>query len=758
MKRIISVLVLSAVCLSFFSWECNSQDRKIVTGRIINKTTGKPFGRNDISIEIYGFDTEAVAEDVFRELSESPAAVINNAYFITPPDESGYFTATLPPTGSMIVKPGISKPILLHIRHRTDISLSIDVGELIEASTKVEPFSHIGSLEEEVEISGNNLNALYTFKVPRNIGADNARLILQPVFMEARSGDTLSFLKPWVFDGKQYALAQERKMAYNIENDPLYEYVREEELTSDEFIVQWKDTVYLEDPKGHYYIKGKLILEDYNMIYYIKDSLPLASSRARRRMQFLDYSLETPHLDPQEYLVRPRPEKIESHGEMSLTFLVNKAALDHSDPQNKLSLDKLKSDLLTIVRSETSRLTEFHIVGVASPDGRYSKNLALANERTKYAFNEVTSVLPKHDRDRIYMTNKSIVAPWSDVADLLEKEGRTAEAADVRRILAAEGNHDRQGDRIRRLPYYKTTISPLLPRLRTVKYTYAFDEIRELRPDEILTRYRTDEEYISGKKHFALYEYWHLFQMVEDPEELKALYRRAYEETKETNSEPWIYASNLLARTLRDADIADTTILSHFIDDRFKCNATRTNLDGTKEKVNPAPVVANQLCMFLMSNNFKRASVMSQMLPNTDEYKLLKAVTMCLGGYYKGGRNEKERAERAEWYEIVKESSPRNRVVMLLALDTRSHTLLAEKAVEQLPADDPLTWYFKAIISGRKCNFPDADFMEPENFYMYLQTCFDMDRSFIGLARNDGDIDEDELNMFFKYNPQYDTF
>ncbi len=756
MKKTISYILISIFCLSLFSWDAHSQDRKIVTGRIINKTTGKPFGKNDIILEIYGFDTEAVARDVFNELKGNEAAIINNAYFVNPPDETGYFTAVLPPSGAMIIKPGISKPILVNIRNRSEISLSIDVGEMIEASTKIEQSTHIGSLEEEVEISGNYLNAVYTLKVPRNIGRTDARFILQPIFIDATQNDTVAFLKPWVYDGVQYSLAQERKMSYNIENDPLHKYVLKEKLTSNEFIVPWRDTVYLKNPRGRYYIKGKILFEDYNMVYYVKDSIPLASSRARRPMTFLDYTMEIPHLNPDDYFVRPRPEKMESLGELSLTFLVNKAALDENDLQTRQSLNELKADLLAIVRSENSRLTEFHIVGVASPDGNYNKNLDLAGRRTRFALNEITSAVPHYARNRIYMTDKSVVAPWSAVADLLEQGGCIREAEEVRQIIENTDNHNKQGDQIKKLPYYKDVITPLLPKLRTVKYTYAYEEFRELTPEEILEKYRTDEEYRSGKKHFALYEYWHLFRMLEDPAELKALYQRAYDETKEDNSEPWIYAANLLAEACIREEMTDTSILRCFIDERYKCNKSIMNMDGTRTKVNPAPVVANQLCMFLKDNNFKRASVMSQMLPNTDEYRLMKALTMCMGGYYKGGKTDSERAERAGWFEIVKESNPTNRVVMLLALNTRSHTQLAEKALEELPQDKALTWYFRAIISGRKCKYPDADFMEVENFYMYLQQCFDLDSSFIEIARNDGDIDEDELNVFFKYNPQYD--
>ncbi len=758
MKRFFLIILAYSVCLTFFTLESTAQDRKLVTGRIINKTTGKPFGKNDIVLDIYGFDTEALAEEAYLALKAGDNATVNRAYIINPPDETGYFSAVLPPAGAFIVKPGISQPILVKIRHRSEISLSIDVGELISAATKVERLVSIGSLVEEVEVKGNHLVAAYYFKLPLGIGSSGSRLILQPIFIDAVTSDTLAYMKPWIYDGRQYRITQERRMAYDMENDPLHKYIREEELTSGEMTIPWSDTVYLENPKGHYYIKGKLLIEDYNMVYYVKDSLPMASSRARRPMRFLDYQLDFRKLDPQAYYMPPRPEKVSEKGEMSLNFVVNRAEPDGNDPRNASSLNMLKDELKRVTYGENSRMTEFHIVGISSPDGNYQKNLKLAEERTEYAFRQAMSIIPEKQRQHLYATSRSFVAPWSDVVGLLEAEGLMSEAQAVKSIVETHSGHDRQGKEIRRLPYYKSRISPLLPKLRTVKYTYSYEEFRGLTPEEIMERYRTDQTYANGKKHFALHEYWHLFNMIEDPAELQQLYRRAYEETKEDNANPWIYAANNLAYTLLKENRPDTTILNEFIDDRYRCDRVITNFDGTKQRVNPPEVVANQLCMYLMMNNFSRASIMSQMLPDTEDYKLFKAITMCLGGYYKGGETDEERAKRAGWYETVKESSPRNKVVMLLSHNTMSHTLLAEKAIDELPADDPLTWYFRAIVSGRKCNYPDADFMEPENFYMYLQTCFDMDKSFVEIAKNDGDIDEDELKQFFKYNPEYEKY
>ena len=80
---------------------------------------------------------------------------------------------------------------------------------------------------------------------------------------------------------------------------------------------------------------------------------------------------------------------------------------------------------------------------------------------------------------------------------------------------------------------------------------------------------------------------------------------------------------------------------------------------------------------------------------------MLKAFAMCLGGYYKGGSTPAERAEAKRTFELVKSSSPMNEVVMHLAMDTKRDDALAKQAVAHLPADNPRTWYMKAIIYNR---------------------------------------------------------
>ncbi len=756
MKAFLKSLLTAVVLLSFLSLESYAQERRLITGRIINKSTGKPFPKDEL-IEIFAFDTEGLGEENLAVMKDG-VGQISGYYEVMPPDESGYYQATLPETGALIFRVGIAEPILERVKYRDEINVAVEGGLMIDASTKVEKSTGISALEEEVQIDGNNLLAVYSFRIPENTGRSNARLILQPMFMDGITNDTLAFLRPWIYDGEEYSLTQERRMGFRRSNDPLMKYVLPDSLTSAEFVIKWRDTVYLENPRGRYYVKGKLLVEDYNKVLFEKDSIQMASSRARRPMQFLDYKLGYLDLDHDEYRQRATPEKMETAQEMSLTFVVNKAELDYSNPQNKISLDSLRQTIYKIATGEDTKLREFHVVGISSPDGRYAKNLALSKDRTTYARDEVISVLPSRIRRNVYMPKPEYyVAPWSDAAKILERDGYTEEAGQMMAVINSIENHDKQGEALRELPFYWDLVSPRLPELRKVIYTYKHEETRELRPEESLDRYYNHPEYKSGEKHFRLYEYWNMFPMLTDEAEKEKMYRRAYDESYEDNGTPWILAANNLAVSYLKKGIADTSLLCMHIDERWKADMTFTT-NGRKSLVNPEAVVANQLCMFLMSGHFSRASVMAQMLPDSERTKSLKALTMCLGGYYRGGKTDEERRQRTEWAETVMETSPRNKVVMLLAQNTRAYTAMAEREIENLPQDDALTWYFRSVVSSRKMKYPDADFMESENFYMYLQTCFDMDPTYIGIARTDGDIDEVEFKQFLKYYPQYDKF
>lgn len=732
--------VLCIGLILLFILPCQAQELKTVTGRILDKTTGKPIDQQQVGVTVYAFNTLAAAQDVKKQMDGDENAIVVPDYQAVP-DDNGYYEITVAETGALIFKADMKEAILESVNFRMEINVRIEMGNYITSSTVTAVREVVGVLDPQGEIEGNYLKSRCTISLPANSGKPNARMIIQPLLLDGNTGDTLRYLKPMVMDGREYRLTQLRLMGYSIENDPLSPYICKDTLTAKSQSVNWADTIYVEDPSRYYQVKGIISMEDYNLAYLEKEHF-LASSRLRRPLRFLEYSMSPYHLDPKEYYERPKREKRNADGKMSLTFKVGQAVLSDEDTIGLCQIDSVKQVLLDIIHGEGSQLKEFHIVGVASPDGIYASNLDLAKRRMDYVLGQITSIIP--NRNKVYMTTKAEVATWNDVAILLEADSLMTEAEAIRKIIKEyPGGQDRQWSKIRALPFYKSVISLYLPKLRSVNYSFKYDLYRELTPEEILDRYQNDDDYKSGRKQFALYEYWHLFNMIKDPVELENLYLRAYKESEMSNGKPWILAACNLASSYISRGVCDTTLLSRFIDlstPSTDFRMKRFNGDGY-DIINPEAVVANQMIMYVMDNNFRKAGQLTNILGDNEKNSLVTSFALCLGGYYKGGNTPEARARSRRVFEKVSASSPRNKVVLSLAMNTKNYDVMAEEAITELDPNDPLTDYLLAVIYGRK-GARGGDFMADLTSEDYLLSCFQKDKSYIDIAAGDGDIVE----------------
>ena len=231
--------------------------------------------------------------------------------------------------------------------------------------------------------------------------------------------------------------------------------------------------------------------------------------------------------------------------------------------------------------------------------------------------------------------------------------------------------------------------------------------------------------------------------MVTDPEELEQLYERAYRESAQESSKPWVLAACNLAASKIRRGVCDTTLLGRYIDLKtHTTNFSMMRMNGTGyDLVNPEAVVANQLIMYVMANDFPKAGQLANILPENERNSMVRAFALCLGGYYKGGKTAAERSESRRVFELVSSSSPRNKVVLCLAMNAKVYDEMAEAALEDLPAEDALTSYFRCIIYGRKAA-RTKDFMDDMAAEDALLDCFHKDKSFIDIAAGDGYVVE----------------
>lgn len=742
----ISVLCVIFLALSFqFS---GAQEKKIVSGYITNSSdNNKPIS----DVVIFAYNTVAEAQDAYNALVDARR---NKGFFSaglvieTYPDIGGYYEVLVPETGALLFYTGIADPIMEKVNYRLEINVAFSLNIVLESS-KVTAGSFDNVRQQPPVLRGPNavFPVMYNFPA-RDYGRSNARLVKQSyIIHESEDSTMVKPFTPVVYDGRQYHRTQLRRMNYEGINDPLYMVADANGPLSDTLhTVAWTDSVPAEYSDGKNYLKWKIWVEDYNIVQYADSGL-FRTDRISRPMQFLEYPKDIYYLDPERFAKKPRRERRDVAANISLNFLIGQAKLDPSDVENHNTLKRLKDELVEVIKDESSTLKEFHIVGIASPDGNYEKNMDLAGRRLNFALDQIRSLLPKKVRDRVYSTTKASVATWDAVAALLQKDSLLKEAAEVMDIVDGnKGKHDRQTYFIKRLPYYQEIIVPRLPVLRSISYSFVTEIYKELSREEIYTLYRNDRE--NGvENEYALYEYWHLFNMVKDEEELERLYIQAYKVSEKTEVKPWVLPANrLAAMTIRKGQV-DTTLLSPFIDTRFPCNYIIKDMNRrTEEMVNPAEVIANMVTMCLMGKEYTRANDLAGMLP--DSYDILKAAAWCLSGHY-DDTSEKGRG----YYVLMRNFSPRNRVVMNLA---NGNIGLARSALNELPQDDPVTKYLSVQImcNGISDAYSSMDMETYDKAVADLLYCFKADPEFIDIAERDYTVCED-LYKEAKY--QYDN-
>lgn len=694
MKRTI-ILILSALLLS--ASYASAQDRILVTGTVTSSIEGVPM--NDT--RIYAFASVNVG---LHEKDRVMAAYADGSYqpeypcVDTYPMADGYYEISVPANGYLIFYKFPYEPKCVKVNRKTTIDVEIETTEeLEESSVTVEgkkktrqgkPVMHGNVFEQPV---------YYYFKDEmmgevKGLGKTNARLIAQAYIVNADGSDTLHYYTPRVYDGEQFHATQ-----IHWRNDYLYDLAENmPRFTEDKDSISFHVAYEFEpDDRSINFFKANIWVEDYNQVYY-RDSIEIGNTgRVSRPFQFLEYSFDVNQLDRQKYFKEPRRENVSDAKDMKLLFKIGKAELDENDERTMKDLSDLRTEIQNLCNDEAATLTELHFEGYASPDGQYAKNLDLSDRRTKVVQREIESIRSS-EITRANRSAKGFVAPWSDIVVSLERDSLMTEAAALREIVEQYPDDlDRQQAMIKRLPnkFYDTHVVPRLPELRSVKCKFAAIVKRILRPDEILDKYQKDSLYRTGKKLMTLNEFWHLLNLVEDEKELEDLCWRALAASRKSEGKYWPLPANDLAIMYLKRKQVDTTILAPFIDERYRANQPFTDKFGNKDyDKNPDAIVANQVQMFMLAKDYKRAEELSSIIEN--EHPMLRAIVRCLGGYI-----TLDDPNEAKSIDLVKQSSPRNEVVIKLArlsADSELKDTTITGSLNKLNPKDPITLYLRA--------------------------------------------------------------
>lgn len=616
----------------------------------------------------------------------------------------------------------------------------------------------------------------------------NSRIIVQPYWLDGPDmGEhkVFAWAAPAIYDYAEFDCTQTRRMDFDKDaNDLLGKFILDESTATR--IEVKNDTVhlkhYIDTLSGHnpdesypYPARAIIAVEDYNERYYL-DTIHIDEGERTNYIKFLDFTYEKNldvNLEDFEERLEIRP--MDSNGEVKLGFAVGKATLDPKDTTNTRILAGARKELSDAFSQKSSKLKFMQVFGYSSPEGNEQSNLDLARRRADFALNEIKSAIP-YNMHKAIRPSESMILGWDVVADSLERDGLTAEAQQVREIVAKYPNSlSNQGHAVQRLPYYATVIKPIyLPKLRTVRYTYTKVEDRTLSPEELVQMFDQgrDNEFNRAHYYHLIQHYWDDRKKPETRKRLEQIAKRALVNTRLTkddleeddslyNEGYWALAANILATSYIERDTFDLDLLRPFINRTMvtdsvtgaKYYAERLEQHRYKYDFKGEPIgivkytnypefIAEQMIMLLMQpgrKNMEELGHLTDMIENDPKcmsnptYSKMLALANCKRGYYRAGANctpERARRVRAE----VSDISLSNSVIMNIAMadaegDEAARSALMEQIYE-LP-ENSIAYYLRAIIELLRTT-PNLD-----QAAEYLAESFKMDIRKMPIANND---------------------
>ena len=541
----------------------------------------------------------------------------------------------------------------------------------------------------DIEVKGNYFHVKTRVKIPRELFTTDARMIIQPGIYNVSRGQMV-FLKPVVFDGKEYAITQERMYDYDTRQDPLSQYVQIKTTSSrkDDW-VGYNDSTYVENPNDDFRCDMMVAMENYNRVLY-RDTFVIARGVVNP-LRFLEYDIPGSAVKNERFFPQPEMQLRDTRGDVNLTFRVNQSRLNLDDGNNREEMQRLVARLREVENDPNARLKSFSIAGTASPDGSYEKNLKLAGQRMSSAMDWVLKELNESTRRQLDISTDAAVEPWSRVVELLRADGKNQEVDAIQAIIDQyPDNPNRQWRKVVSLPFYRPLITgTYLPQLRRVSYELLFSQYRYLTDEEIRTLYRTNSAELTRN------EFWRLYNQAGSADEREAICRRALEVYPK-----FLVAATDLAALLIEKGKPDAELLVPYLSLPELPDETRLN----------------QVVAWMAVGKFGQADSLAADLPDTGVYHKARVYAAALNGRY------------SEVIQEVSADSPFNEVLMLLAIKANDQAW--EKA--KLLGNSARENYIKAVAANRVDEVVLA--------LSYLESAFKKDPSLRDVASIDGDV------------------
>lgn len=625
-----------------------------------------PFKKAEAQHEIR---IQGVVRDVSTNSPIGGVSIIHNGAQIAFTDVDGKYSAFVPNNAELLFYKPEYNDYVTNVDNRQilNVNLTIQIVELGESIVVGKMSKKTIVVDQtELEVIGNYFHLKTKFRIPKQIFTTDKRFIVQPTLFNV-TRQYAEYFRPLAIDGNVYKWNRERINGFEEDDDILKPYLAENNLDELDYIYPYHDSLFIsrdhfdEDFRAECFLAVNANYEDPKRDFL--DTVVIARG-TQNPLRFLEYHIDPMELNDTSLIPKPEMKLVAEKGVSRIGFVIGRAAIDKSNPQNQVEMDAIKEKLANVLNNRFSTLNGIEVIGYASPDGNYMRNATLAQARTDVVLKEIVSSLPENVRSYIKLSSMSVVEPWSRVAELMNEDSLEL-ALKVSEIVKANGNdYVNTQSKLRRLPEYKTTIAnDYLPRLRRVEYQINHTVFRNLTVPEIWDRFN------EGKEEISRYEYWKLIESCPD-----SLSRIKMERTALKEYPNFTLIANREAVRLHSVDSVNMKLLEPCI-----------------SRYAPIEVIYNQTLMALKDNNVDLADSLSRYMPTTQETSYLKAIVSTLNGDY------------AAAYPYVASMGGLNEVLILLCMGKNKE---ADAKISVLLEDqnnwkNASIWYVKAICANR---------------------------------------------------------
>lgn len=628
-----------------------------------------------------------------------------------------------------------------------------DVGEIYKyGKAKVLPPPPPPSL------GGNPVRVPVKVDIPAEYIGNNTRVIIQPIAINCQTEDTVGYVKPLVYEGKRYHTLQDLRMQgdfYGHEHDSIAsgyvsgKYLSENDTLRVDTILLFKKI----NDKDQYKFFYNIVAEDYSHVKYSYSQE--GSCNGLKFFKFLNLSDVGADMNIEDFRKEAEETTKKVPRNLKLNFLRSKSELVQDSLNNQIL--KLLTDEM---RSKGELLESIEIQAFSSPDGGYEKNLKLADERGKETMKIIMSHLGNVEVNK--NTKPGVVHTWEEVVEELERKGRNSQADSLRTLISmGSKTPDMQ---IKALPFYTTSVEPILEDMRSVRCTYSYEDYHVMDQSEVVEYYNNNKKKLfAGDKSVKLSDgdYYNLFYSEDESIDMDSLTVHVYNIVT-SNRDYYLdkfalYVCNRMAKLQLRRGNPDLDILKPYID-YTSPNVTsgRFEEEYGRNWMNRKEVLINQIAAYYQLEKTDSARYLldawfsNPRFQNDEQYKKLREFVDFKDGFYRRYIDNSMPESEYDTYKILEDrvlnADPDNRAALYTEARLYMHKTDQDclELINNMDDSNPKKWYLWGIIFSSSVNL---NIKQPEEDALKYLACFyksfTMQPEYYKLYLNEGQINED---------------